>query len=393
MSIHARRNQDGSASYVVRWREDGSNRSRAFRTRRDAQTWDAEIIRRQRLGTLAALDAGQQSLGQFVVGRWAPDRAADLAPSTKRSYANLYSAHIAPTFDQVALRDITPSRIAAWRSDRETAGAGVKALREAHSLLGGILGYAVELEEVQSNAARAVRPRRRPRPRRAQALSVEQIEAIRFELEAPWAMLVELLAYTGMRPGEALHLRWCDISADELHVAGSLDLTSGKPKGTKTDQPRDVRLIAPLAQDLAEWRLRQGRPEPRQRVMPHPSGSVWIKTLWDNFRRREWRDALTAAGVARDDGRSVVPYDLRHTWASLLIAEGRNVFEVAEQLGHGAEQTLRTYGHVIAAYRDTERIEIATEIRRIRAKRGIFSDEAGPADFPRRSGAAAILGG
>ncbi|MGH2918504.1 MAG: hypothetical protein ACRDLS_07905, partial [Solirubrobacteraceae bacterium] len=57
------------------------------------------------------------------------------------------------------------------------------------------------------------------------------------------------------------------------------------------------------------------------------------------------------------------PYDLRHTFASLLLAEGRAIHYVAEQLGHGAEQTLRTYGHVIADYRDRQDIDAEAEIR------------------------------
>jgi integrase len=58
-----------------------------------------------------------------------------------------------------------------------------------------------------------------------------------------------------------------------------------------------------------------------------------------------------------------VPYSCRHTFASLLLAEGRTVHYVAGQLGHGAEQTLRTYGHVIAEYEDRPRIDAEMEIR------------------------------
>lgn len=391
MSIQTRRNKEGQPTYVVRWREDGKQRARSFTTMRDARTWEAEVIRRKRLGTLHVLDAGQQTLDAFVAERWAPDRAADLAPATRRTYAGFYKNHIAPEFGSVALRDITPSRIAQWRAARERAGAGPKALREAHTLLGGILGYAVELEEVQSNAARAVRRRKRSRPRRAEALTVAQVEAIRVAMAPPWAMLVAVLAYTGMRPGEALHLRWRDVGPDTVHVGGSLDLTTGTAKATKTEAVRDVDLIAPLAQDLAEWRLRSGRPGDREPVLPHPARVPWTKSGWDNFRRREWNDALTAAGVEREDGRSIVPYDLRHTWASLLIAEGRNVFEVAQQLGHGSEQTLRTYGHVIAAYRGTA-LDIEAEIRRVRALGGVHSAESVRKVCSRPDAAAAIRG-
>jgi integrase len=383
--------RNASGRYVVRWRQDGQNRQRTFTTKADADLWQSEVTRRKRLGGLATFDGGRDTLDEFVAGHWAPDLAVDLAPATRRGYANLYSAHIAPTFGAVRLRDITPRRVAAWRTSRERAGAGAKALREAHTLLGGILAYAVELEMVETNAARAVRRRKRPKPRRAEALSVEQVERIRQHLEPAWATLVAVLAYTGMRPGEALHLRWRDIAGEELYVGGSFDLTASEAKTTKTGEVRDVRLIAPLAQDLAEWRMRSGRPSANAPVLPHPSGSTWTKNLWGNFGRRTWQPAVAAAGVERGDGRSIVPYDLRHTAASLMLAEGLSVFEVAEQLGHGPEQTLRTYGHVVKAYRGEPPIDVAQEVRRVRLALGQPVSDVRET-YARPTGVAAILG-
>ena len=49
------------------------------------------------------------------------------------------------------------------------------------------------------------------------------------------------------------------------------------------------------------------------------------------------------------------PYDLRHSFASLLLAEGRTVHYVAAQLGDSQTLTLSTYGHLIAEYADAGR--------------------------------------
>jgi len=59
----------------------------------------------------------------------------------------------------------------------------------------------------------------------------------------------------------------------------------------------------------------------------------------------------------------VRPYDLRHSFASLLLHEGRSVIYVARQLGHGAELTMRTYGHVIDELEDAPRIPAEEAIR------------------------------
>ena len=72
------------------------------------------------------------------------------------------------------------------------------------------------------------------------------------------ATLVCMLAYAGLRPGEALALEWRHIRERTILVEQALAL--GEVKETKTGQTRTVRLFGPLATDLAEWQLASGRP-------------------------------------------------------------------------------------------------------------------------------------
>jgi integrase len=67
--------------------------------------------------------------------------------------------------------------------------------------------------------------------------------------------------------------------------------------------------------------------------------------------KQVWAPALTQAKLAYQR-----PYDLRHSFASLPFHEGRSVVYVARQLGHSAELTIRTYGHVIEELEDAPRI-------------------------------------
>ena len=62
------------------------------------------------------------------------------------------------------------------------------------------------------------------------------------------------------------------------------------------------------------------------------------------------------------------PYDLRHSFTSLLLHEGRSVIYVARQLGHSATLTMRTYGHVIEELDDAPRISAEDSI--LAARRG-----------------------
>lgn len=82
------------------------------------------------------------------------------------------------------------------------------------------------------------------------------------------------------------------------------------------------------------------------------------------WRGETFVPALEAAGLGR-----ARPYDLRHSFASLLLHEGRSVIYVARQLGHDARYTLGTYGHVIDELDDQPRISAEAAMRAARAAR------------------------
>ena len=71
-----------------------------------------------------------------------------------------------------------------------------------------------------------------------------------------------------------------------------------------------------------------------------------------------WKPALEASDVPYQ-----VPNDLRHSFASLLLHEGRSVIYVARQLGHDATLTLKNYGHVIDELEDQPQIPAEDAIR------------------------------
>ncbi|HEY2651201.1 MAG TPA: tyrosine-type recombinase/integrase, partial [Solirubrobacteraceae bacterium] len=134
------------------------------------------------------------------------------------------------------------------------------------------------------------------------------------------------LAYAGLRPGEAFGLRWHDIRERTILVERSVAF--GKLKTTKTGKTRTVKLLRPLAETLETWKRITPRPQPTDLVFPSPDGSPWMLSRIENWRHRTFADAVQAAGLS-----PMRPYDLRHSWVSLLIAEGATVVEVASQAG------------------------------------------------------------
>lgn len=355
MSVEKMTRISGEVVWRVRWRQHGRNRARTFSTRRDARDFDAEVRRQRRAGSLAALDAGTETLGDHVTGTWAASHAAILAPKTRLDYASLYDHHLRPYLGSIALREITPGLIGRWQSDRLAAGAGPIAVRHAMNLLGSILEHAFTGGRLSENPARRVKKARCPWREEVQALPPAKIEAMRAALGARDATLISVLAYAGLRPGEALGLRWGDIRERTLLIQRSISL--GTEADTKTRQHRTVRLLAPLASDLRIWRMAAGRPDDHELVFPGRDGHPWTQAAYQSWRRRAFARATQAAGLAR-----ARTYDLRHSFASLLLHEGRSVIYVARQLGHDARLTLTQYGHVIDELEEMPLIEAEAAI-------------------------------
>jgi integrase len=362
MSVEKTTRASGEAVWRVRWRQHGRNRARTFSTKRDARDFDAEVRRQRRAGSMAALDAGAETLGEYVTEVWAVTHAPTLAPKTRLHYASLYDHHLRPYLGPVALRDITPELIGRWQGDRLAAGAGPVAVRHALDLLGSILEQAFIARRLAENPARRVKKARRPRREEVRPLSPGRVEVMRGALDIRDATLISVLAYAGLRPGEALGLRWGDIRERTLLVQRAISL--GEESDTKTRQHRTVRLLAPLASDLRSWRMASGRRADHELVFPGRDGHPRTQAAYQSWRRRAFARATQAARLLH-----ARPYDLRHSFASLLLHEGRSIIYVARQLGHDARLTLTRYGHVIDELEESPLIEAEAAIASARTLR------------------------
>jgi len=149
------------------------------------------------------------------------------------------------------------------------------------------------------------------------------------------AALLSLLAYAGLRPGEALTLSWDAIGERTVLVEHGRD--DGGVKATKTNRIRTVGLLAPVAEDIATWRRVTPATGPHDLLFPRPDGDVFRDTDYRNWRTRRFDPTATAAGAT--------PATLRHSFASLLVQAGWNALEIAIEMGNSPEIVQRDYSH------------------------------------------------
>ena len=184
----------------------------------------------------------------------------------------------------------------------------------------------------------------------AEARSV--IEGIPFE-GVRRALL--LMLYAGLRPSEAIALRWEYVSADTITVAENTPSAGSRytdsqqradvqpPKWRTDGASRRVPIVEPLRVLLDEWRTEDGG-----------NGLVCRNTdgnrLTTNALSNEWRPARRKAGKDWPEKRLGTPYTLRHSHASIGLNAGVPVPELAARLGHSPQELLRTYAAVVTLH-------------------------------------------
>jgi len=198
--------------------------------------------------------------------------------------------------------------------------------------MSAIYSHAIRWEWTEKNPITSVRQSSK-RQKAPDVLTPEEIMAFLKELPDPLRTMIELDAFTGLRRGELIGLRWQDVDFENLilHIRRSVvAMVEGAPKTEAS--LKDVPLDAQTAESLWAWRRLSPYPSPGDWVFasPHMKGRqpYWPGTLW----RYYGKPALQRAKVTKQ----VSYHTFRHTFGTLLNANGENPKVVQELLRHAS---------------------------------------------------------
>jgi integrase len=301
---------------------------------------------------------------------------------------------VLPVFGDLPVNRIAPAMVREWIAEMSTEGLSASRIKQAKQVLSAPLKLAVDDGILARDATSGVKvPTVRRREQRF--LTAEQVTVLAAAAENAQTgagLVVETLAWVGMRWGELVALRQPRIHMlrRRIEIAESAtELGSGLSWGApKTHERRLVTMPAFLADRLA---ARLGTIADDDLVFTAPRGGPLRSSP---FRQSVWVPALDAAGLDR-----LRIHDLRGTAASLMISTGANIKAVQRQLGHAsAAMTLDLYGHLyeddLDALSDAldRRFVAATTHLQTRPERG-SSDSPAPLSRPERApeGAAKVL--
>jgi integrase len=174
----------------------------------------------------------------------------NLERSTLVVYRWAWEHHVRPRLGDLRLREATPLTITRFRTELEANGAGAETIRKTLTMLQSVLQRAVEWQLLAANPVQAARKPPLARARAIPSIGPRVVEAMRADLRTRGRMrdaaLVVLLAYAGLRPGEALGLEWRHVRARTLVIEQAV--SDGRVRGLKNRRrPRAVGLLAAAA--------------------------------------------------------------------------------------------------------------------------------------------------
>ena len=353
--------KDGSTVYRVQFRVDRRLTSERFNTLKEARRFCDLIDRVGAPEARALLDAADDMdpedltcTGAF--NEYIEHVCAHAQRGTIEKYERVWKRYIEPTFGLWPIASITRRMVEKWitrlrstprlNSKGETIDGEFlsgKTIANAHGLFSAILSLQVQRGALDINVAKGVKLPAAQKTKAPVFLTPIQRHALIVSTRKDFRPLIRLLLATGMRWSEATALQWQDFSFSADIVKVSVTKAWKKQRGgyvigpPKT--PKSVRQI-PIPTSLAlELEEASHGFAPTEFAFQGPNGR--LKDAW--FRTHIWDPALEAAKIYP----APRIHDLRHTYASMLLAEGVPIHFVQSMLGHESIQTtVNVYGHL-----------------------------------------------
>lgn len=293
--------------------------------------------------------AEEISLNDFI-DKWLDEYAAPrIKANTLYKYKNALQKHVRPGLGHHYLSKITQNDIRALMT-KLIKVKSAKTCNNLLTMLKTIFKYARRWGYIRISPAEDVDKYRVEREE-MDFLRPDEITLLLKHCHGPFKTFVFTAVLTGMRKAELLGFQWGDIdwNSNTIFVKRSLKYRykskKNGEKGWYFDTPKtkySVRAItmSPRLKEALEIHRITSPTNEDELIFVNKAGSPLDP---DNIIKREFQPALRMAGL-----RLVRFHDLRHTYTSLLIAQGENIKFIQSQLGHASIQTtMDRYGHIL----------------------------------------------
>ncbi|OMD43028.1 site-specific integrase [Paenibacillus odorifer] len=324
-------------------------KKRGFKTKREAEKALNELLNQVHLGTYVE---PSKLLYKDYLKQWLEDKQTKVRASTLQTYSWLVENHIIPSLGQVELAKLTPMLIQqTYTTMMKESKLGSENVQKIHTLVNDSLKRAERWGLIAKNPAALVE-RPRAEKKEIRIWDMKELNVFLWSArESRYYIAFFLAAWTGMRQGEILGLRWKDIDFDNntLRVVQTLRHNSTElVSTTKTKASnRNIALSNQTIEALQKHRRRLVKERLHAGEVYNNHDLVVCTAVGTPLNSRNlnrtFYDLIKKAKIRR-----ISFHSLRHTHASLMLASGEHVKIVSERLGHANIRiTLDTYSHLL----------------------------------------------
>lgn len=268
-------------------------------------------------------------------------------PSTSDGYEGYLKNHLNQFFGDMKLVDITPIMVNEFIAQEVETGRKNSTVNKYKKLMSQIFNFMIDNEVIVKNPLARIKSLKEEKNEEIRALSTEETQILLSKTKEIYPDFYPLLftaLFTGMRQGELMGLTWDSINWHTNKITIDKNFTHGRVGTPKTGKTRRIDMSQELAKVLREWRL--ACPNGKLNLV-FPNGDGCYQDA-NNMIKRRFKPALRRAGI--DEIRF---HDLRHTYASLLLANGAPMKYVQSQLGHASiTMTMDLYTHLLPEVND-----------------------------------------
>jgi integrase len=327
----------------LQWRgrfvdDQGNEVTEAFGRKVDAQAWIDEQTAARLTGTYVDPRSGKVTFASYYK-EWSSDQVW-----VQGTRAAMDLAVGSVTFGDIAFGDLKPSHVQAWVKGMQDKPLEPSTIRTRFVSVRSVIRAAVRDRMLARDVAETVKLPRQRKASAAMAIPLPaEVGLLLDNAEPDFVALIALCAFAGLRLGEAAALKVSDVDflREEIRVRRQVQRAKGggvEIRGPKYGSERTVYAPDELIKVVSEHvRLYRPGDDPDRWLFPgndadplHQNSVGWL-----------FRKARSAAGL------ECRLHELRHFYASGLIAAGCDVVTVQRALGHGsASVTLSTYAHL-----------------------------------------------
>lgn len=371
-TIEIRKNSAGKiTSYRVEWYDKGVRNRETLATMEEAAKWKAllEAVKHDtQAATRAALRQSSQSPSFEAVALGHIERLINVREYTTKRYHGYIKNHLGE-LGHLPVDQVTEDDLIRWIKSMTQKGCSPKTVANVHGFIHAAMNSAVRRRLRPDNPCNGrLLPKDDGTEDKAMFLTMDQMNHIIAQADEWQRPMWLLLIGAGLRLGEATALTRSDFQLDaetpSVRITKAYqEMQDGWAVGApKTKKARRTVALAPSTVEAIRARVESASPgRPIFTVSPdtlvYPQHRQWLDG---------WYDAVKAAESNEGNPLKIHKrpriHDIRHSHASMMIAGGMNLYELANRLGHESIiTTTKTYGHLVpdAHFRAAAMVETA----------------------------------